>query len=127
MYIRFVVSQRDDESGQHMGVFMAMVKLQEEKVLYDYEIYLKEEIYQWFKKNLKAPRVQSSSSNYYTKPGAISWFKSTAKEHIGKMRQYVQILESHEVHVSQIMTDRPGNIVYEDEYQIAAIPFNDTF
>lgn len=127
MYLRFVVSQKDKESGRNMGVFMAMDALHEEKALYDYEIELEEEIYQWFKKNLKVPKVLSSSSNHYSKPSAISWFKSTAKVHIDKMRQYVQILEAHEVIVSQIMTERPGDIVYEDEYQIAAIPFKDTF
>lgn len=127
MYLRFAVNQKDKESGRNMGVFMAMDLLHEETALYEYEIALEEESYQWFKKNLKVPKVLSSSSNHYSKPGAISWFKSTANVHIEKMRQYVQILEAHEVMVSQIMTDRPGDIVYEDEFQIAAIPFNDTF
>ena len=67
--------------------------------------------------------MQSSHS----KPGSISWFKSSAIKYIHKMREYSQILESHDVLVIQITTERPGNIVYEDEHQIAAIPFSDTF
>lgn len=69
MYLRFIVSQKDAESGRNMGLFMAMDSLRENGVLYDYEIELEEEIYKWFKKNLKVPRVQSSSSNHYRKPG----------------------------------------------------------
>ena len=73
------------------------------------------------------PKEQASTSNYYSKPNSISWFKTTASEHIEKMRQYIQILQSHNVTVNQVITERPGNIVYEDEHQIAAVPFNDTF
>ncbi len=58
---------------------------------------------------------------------SISWFKHSATDHIDKMRQYAQILEAHDIYVNQMTTDRPGNIVYEDQFQIAAIPFNDTF
>ncbi|MGH1472585.1 MAG: hypothetical protein ACRBCS_15495 [Cellvibrionaceae bacterium] len=95
--------------------------------LYEYEQDIEKEVYAWFKKNLKVPKVQSSKSGYHVKPRSISWFKASATEHIEKMRQYVQILESHDMPVKQINTERPGNIVYEDEHQIAAIPFNDTF
>jgi hypothetical protein len=127
MYIRFVIDTRHGESGRNMGLFMAMERLHQDKLLYGYEIELEEEIYQWFRKNLKVPRVLSAgSSNHYRKPGAISWFRSTAVEHIDKMRQYAQILEAHGVSVSQVTTERPGKILYEDEYQIAAIPFRDT-
>lgn len=95
--------------------------------LYNYEEELEQKIYDWFKKNLKVPKVHSSNSNQYAKPLSISWFKSSAAEHIEKMRQYTQILEAHNVRVKQISTERPGKIVYEDDYQVAAIPFSDTF
>ena len=127
MYVRFVVSQKDQKSGREKGLFAAMGELHENGVLFDYEEELEKEIYQWFKKNLLVPRVQSSESNHYSKPGAISWFKHTAQEHIEKMRAYSQILEAHDVPVAQLTTTRPGEVLYEDEYQIAAIPFRDTF
>jgi len=65
--------------------------------------------------------------NDYSKPQAISWFRSSALKHISKMREYAEILQSHDVQVKQLVTERPGKIVYEDQYQIAAIPFQDTF
>ena len=127
MYVRFVVDKKDEVSGRNMGLFMAMDCLLEKGALYEYEKELEDELYKRFKKNLKIPKVQSSKSNHYSKPMAVSWFKNTANEHIDKMRQYAQILEAHEVSVSQIITERPGNVVYEDKHQIAAIPFKDTF
>ena len=127
MYLRFEIDEKDDVSGREKGIFMAMDILLEDGSLYEYEQDLEKELYSWFKKNLKVPKVQSSKSGYHAKPRSISWFKSSATEHIDKMRQYAQILESHDMSVKQFATDRPGNIVYEDEHQIAAIPFNDTF
>lgn len=127
MYLRFEIDEKDDISGREKGIFMAMDILLEDGALYEYEKELEKEIYAWFKKNLKVPKFQSSKSGYHAKPRSISWFKSSAKEHIDKMRQYAQILESHDLSVKQITTERPGNIVYEDAHQIAAIPFNDTF
>ena len=127
MFLRFEIEETDLDSGRKMGLFSAMGELVQDGILYDYEIELEQEIYSWFKKNLKVPRVQASNSAYYSRPDAISWFKSSAVEHIDKMRQYAQLLDAHGVLVLQVKTERPGNIVYEDKYQIAAIPFNDTF
>jgi hypothetical protein len=127
MYIRFIVQESDKKSGREMGLFSAGGILRDEGKLYDYEVKLRKQIMQWFSNNLKVPDVQASQSNHYTKPLAISWFKSSAKSHISKMREYAEILNSHDVHVKQIVTERPGKIVYEDEFQIAAIPFQDTF
>ena len=127
MYLRFEIDEKDDISGREKGIFMAMDILQENDSLYSYERELEDELYSWFKKNLKVPKVQSSGSGYHARPKSISWFKSSATKHIEKMREYAQILESHGLTVKQVTTDRPGNIVYEDEHQIAAIPFNDTF
>ena len=127
MYLRFEVDEKDEVSGRAKGIFIAMDTLLENGSLYEYEQEIEKEVYAWFKRNLKVPKVQSSKSGYHAKPRSISWFKASAIEHIEKMRQYSQILESHDMSVNQITTERPGNIVYEDEYQIAAIPFNDTF
>lgn len=127
MYLRFEIDEKDEVSGREKGIFMAMDILHENNALHDYERELEEELYAWFKKNLKVPKVQSSESGYHAKPRSISWFKFTAVVHIEKMRKYAQILESHDLVVMQHTTNRPGSIVYEDEHQIAAIPFNDTF
>ena len=47
-------------------------------------------------------------------------------EHIGRMREYQRILEAHGIVVEMLVTQRPGYIVYEGAYQVAAYPFADT-
>jgi hypothetical protein len=85
-----------------------------------------EQVYEWFKKNLRAPRSFTRSSKPHAKKVSLSWFKDSANEHIAKMHVLKQILEAHGVVVDVIRTNRPGYVVYEDEFQVAAEPFNET-
>ncbi|TNF33270.1 MAG: hypothetical protein EP312_09675 [Gammaproteobacteria bacterium] len=127
MYIRFSVPVKDDKSGKEMGVFTAGGILSDSGNLYEHEMENRKNILNWFSKNLAVPDVQGSDSNHYTNPNAISWFKASATTHIAKMREYIEILRAHDIQVDQHQTERPGKILYEDSYQIAAVPFNDTF
>jgi len=126
MYIRFVIHRKDEDSRRRQGLFQAMSRLEYEGVLLPYERASYDEIYSWFRKNLKKPRRFSRSSRPHAKKVAISWFKDTAKEHIAKMYAITQILEAHGVSIDVIRTERPGYIVYEDTYQVTAEPFSDT-
>lgn len=127
IYIRLVIDKNDEDSGRKMGLFMAMQQLRDNNELYDYEEELVSQLHSWFNIYLDAPPVQASESNYYKTPMAISWFKSTASKHISKMREFGHILEAHNIYVTELKTERPGKILYEDNYQIAAVPFKDTF
>ena len=55
----------------------------------------------------------------------MCWFKPTATEHIAKVREISCILEQHGVYVRVIKAQRPGYVIYEDEYQVVAEPFAD--
>lgn len=126
MYIRFVCDELDDFSGKRLGLFHAIAKLSDSGALYEYEDKLVSSIRRWFNENLERPQSFNRSSKPHALEKAISWFKPTAKEHLEKMYQIASILEGHGVHVHIIKTARPGYIVYEDEYQITAEPFNET-
>jgi len=126
MYIRFVVDQIDCDSGKRQGIYQVIADLQEKGVLYDYEDIIVKDIRKWFSKHLEKPESFTRSSKPHAVNKAISWFKPTAKKHIEKMRQLTTIIEGHGIHVHTISTDRPGYIVYEDEYQITAEPYNET-
>jgi hypothetical protein len=52
--------------------------------------------------------------------------KASEKDHIGKIREIIAILESYDVSVRMIKTERPGYVVYEDQFQIVAAPFADS-
>lgn len=57
---------------------------------------------------------------------ALSWFKDCAQLHLEYAREMVEIMRANDVVVEMITTDRPGFVVYEDEFQVIAEPFADT-
>ena len=52
--------------------------------------------------------------------------QDSATDHIGLAREVVELLRRHDVVVETILTDRPGFLVYEDDFQIVAEPFSET-
>lgn len=127
MFIRFVVQKLDQDSQKQQGLFHAMNELLDDGALMDYESEHEKELHKWFKRNLKIPKSFSKSNKTHAKAVAISWFKDSAIKQIRKMHEYAQILESHDYAVMRLTTSRPGYVVYEDEHQVVAEPYNDTF
>jgi len=125
-YLRFVVADRDPDSGRRTGLFQALDGLRRRGVLDPVSDGEYEVVRQWFNAHLARPERLSPSRRHHGKPQAISWFKSAAAAHIGKMREFEQLLERHGIAVEVIRTERPGYILYEDEFQVAAYPFADT-
>ena len=126
MFLRFVTAEVHQESHEELGVFQAAYRLRDKDMLSEEEKDLLQEIHDWFNKNLETPtRFTTSKPPYYRKrQNGISWFKDSAREHIGKMREMVALLKHHDVPVRMIKAARPGYIVYEDQYQIVAQPFS---
>jgi hypothetical protein len=125
-YVRFVISENDEDSGRRQGLFQALSDLEDRGDLSHEEQQLFDQVYAWFRKHLRKPRSFTRSSKPHAKLVAISWFKDTATEHIRRMRALASILDSHGVQVEMLATARPGYIVYEDDFQVAAEPFSDT-
>ncbi len=126
MYIRFVIANRDEDSGKRQGLFQAIYDLEKAGELLPHEQAQYDKIYEWFRSNLRKPRSLSRSSRPHAKNVTISWFKDSANTHISKMRELEAILRDHGVETETLRTKRPGYIVYEDDYQVAAEPFNET-
>jgi hypothetical protein len=126
MLIRFVIEKLDSDSGRRQGLFQAAKTLRESGRLSKHHEEALEELRDWFNSNLERPERQAWSSKANAKAQALSWFKDTAAEHIGKMREFAAILEYYDLPVQMIKTERPGYILYEDEHQVAAYPFSDT-
>ena len=122
-YIRFVIDRHDEDSQEPQGIFQAVFELRESNHLSNEECRSIKEILRWFGENLPEPNRFSRSSKQNAQCVAISWFKPTALECIEKMRDLTGILYIHDIPTRIITTDRPGYVVYEDEFQIAAQPF----
>ena len=125
MYLRFVVSEIDEDSLNELGVFHAVGDLRRAGKLHPHEEEQHDLIREWFNENLNKPtRFTASKPPFYRKKSkAISWFKHTAHEHLDRVRVLVAILQEHGVSVRMIKTHRVGYVVYEDKYQIVAEPF----
>jgi len=126
MFVRFVIHKNDEDSGRRQGLFQAMSELRDAGTLDSYEQERYDEIYDWFRKHLKKPRSFTRSSKPHAKNVALSWFRDDATEHISRMREIMGILDVHGIAVEILHTTRPGYVVYEDKYQVAAEPFSET-
>src|SRR5438067_234964 len=120
-YVRFVVEERDPESTVRLGIFQAVAHALESKRLSQAEARHLRELERWFERNLPRPtrftRTRNAPDHAWR---GIAWFKDSAIEHIHRLREVVAILDHADVRVDIIWTDRPGYIVYEDDYQVVA-------
>lgn len=98
------------------GVFSMFQKLLKEETMEaeDAELYL--EIDSWFAENLPWPPQCKRQEP------VVCWFKTENAEEMMKMiRPALWLLEKYDHPYYLVFTNSPGEIVYEDEYQIAAL------
>jgi hypothetical protein len=81
-----------------------------------YEVEHVEEIFLWLNTHLPCPPFNEKIWS----PDSISCFKSSAQSMISKFRELIAILEQYDQPVQMLTTERPGVILYEDEFQIVA-------
>jgi hypothetical protein len=122
-YVRFVVSERDDRSDQRRGIFSALYALERRGELAAYELSWFRAAETWFNEHLPQPDRLAWSGRPNAPERAISWLKASATEHVSRMRELMALLEHKGIPVEELWTDRPGYVVYEDDHQVAAMPF----
>ena len=84
-------------------------------------------IIDWLNDNLPKPEKFTRKRNdSHRRPRALSWIKDSAFEHLAKIRELAALVEARGIVVETIYTERPGYVVYEDEFQVVAEPFADT-
>lgn len=115
-FIRFQTELRSPHHGCRLGLFYASTALQERYELPEHTDELLEDTLSWFNHNLKAPRLPSREGR------PLFWFRTEAEECLQRIWNLVAIFNEEGLHVEQVTTLRPGQIVYRDEHQIAAIP-----
>jgi hypothetical protein len=70
--------------------------------------------------------VHTSSKGFYRRrPVAISWFKPGASEFIARAQALGSLSEAHGIPIRRLETAHPGYVVYEDAFQVVALPFRD--
>jgi len=118
-YVRFVIGRRDEDSHVEQGIFQAAVLALEWQNITGSDANQLSELRAWFSENLEKP---TSFGRDKLRLG-ICWFKTGATEHISRIWEMVNILERNGIYVKKIRTDKPGYVIYEDEWQLVAEPF----
>jgi hypothetical protein len=118
-YIRFATRLTDEDSHVGRGIFQAASQALEWEKITGSDAEELKELQSWFGNNLNAP---TSFGRDKLRRG-ICWFKTSATDHIARIWEMVRILERNGIYVQKIRTDKPGYVVYEDEWQLVAEPF----
>jgi hypothetical protein len=124
--LRFVLPLSHPNTGVQEGIFSVAYYLRDKANTPVQDRESLESLLFWFKTNLAIPERfnRTKSKGYYRRNTAgVSWLKPTALKHIDKMRALVVILEKNGYRVTQITSDKPGYIVFEDDHQVVAEPF----
>ena len=119
MYIRFTTLGRDEDSHSFKGVFQAAFQLRDSGTLAEYEETELLEALDWLKLHLKSPAVLKVLGNQR----AISWFQPRAFKPMKYIWQIVHVLQENGIHIQVLKTTDPGEIIYEDGWQIVAKPW----
>ena len=95
---------------------MAAGRLEDSECLAQWMRELLREHLTWFNENLALPSLSDHGWR------CVFWFRSDATQLIGRMWDLVAILKEEGVSVKKLWTTHPGMIVYQDQFQIGAVP-----
>jgi hypothetical protein len=124
MYLRFTTQFINPYGVSETGIFMALKYLRDHHSLVkDHDINKLKELSGWFNRNLEKPSRLSKGTSKYNAHMSLSWFKDSAKEHIKKIQEFIEIAEKYDIMIERVASKNPGYIVFEDEYQVSAVPF----
>jgi hypothetical protein len=118
-FVRFVIGRKDEDSNVERGIFQAAALALEWRQITGSDAEELNEVQAWFNKNLEKPTSFGREKLHR----GICWFKVGASEHISRIWDMVRILERNGIYVKKVRTNRPGYIIYEDEWQLVAEPF----
>ena len=120
MFVRFVAGADAENAAWLNGIITEARLLRDRGELYDHESERLEAIFNWFNEHLPCPPFgKKLRSGEWTRE-AVAWFRSEAKGPVSRMWDVVALLKEHGVAVRMITSAKPGEIVYEDEYQVVA-------
>ena len=125
MFIRFVSPEINADSKVAEGIFGAASDVDDDWPLEDFERRQLREIFRWFNQNLRVPASFSTSRHHYTNRHGVCWFKDSAKTHLQVIWELAGLLDRCGCLIYIIKLQWPGKIIYEDEFQVVAVPERD--
>jgi hypothetical protein len=106
--------------GVEVGIFVAVDHLRRADLLTEQEEETYFDVDDWFRSELPNPPFYDDGNTI----GAVTWFKkSTSAEMIQRLSALRRILDRHHVEHHLVEITDPGDIVYEDDFQVGVVPY----
>ena len=119
-YVRFVVGRRHENPWTLTGVIVTAKDLMKAGKLTAEECEIVQRTFDWFNENVPCPPFQKCLKSKKWSEDAVAWFRSTARTPINKLNKLIKVLRNHGLMVRTMKSDRPGKIVYSDDFQVVA-------
>ena len=119
MYVRNQGTHTSRKTGKPSGIIAVARHMKQNGWLSPPEIEEIQQIENWFENNLPDPPLYSETDS----PKAITWFRrETTIKMLEKIERIERIIEKNGWKIEVVSRENdPSAIIYEDEYQIAAI------
>jgi hypothetical protein len=118
-FIRFRTSRLLAGTRTPLGVFHAAAEMTDSPNCDPRAAKRAKRVCQWFNRHLPVPKLCKH-------PHAVFWFRSEHRDMVQRLWELVLLLRNHGFLVELVRTRKPGRVCYEDEYQVAAIPWRST-
>lgn len=121
-YVRFQ-GVRPHEAGHRPGIFFLVNGLARDGRLTPEQARFWRTNNDWYDAAYLTPsKVDPTVYDREVNPGAVAWFKHSARELIARVDGYLDILTAHGVAWERLSATDPGRIVYEDVHQVVVVP-----
>lgn len=118
MYTRFTIDQKSNKSGSRQGILGAAFRLQKSGRLVGASLEQLTNILDWLQDSFITPDIFDKPENLK----GVCWFKDQQVEIIEKVKSLIPIMENNHLAIRIENSISPGKIIYEDIYQVVAIP-----
>ncbi len=120
MFVRFVVGTDAENFAWLNGIFTEAKFLSRREELFKYELDQLNSTFDWFNDHLPCPPFLSKLETGEWTREAVAWYRAEATHHIRRMWDIAAILRENGINVRLVTSEKPGKLVYEDEFQIVA-------
>ncbi|HLM02729.1 MAG TPA: hypothetical protein VK400_16875 [Pyrinomonadaceae bacterium] len=127
MFIRFIVKYFNRQTNrEETGIFRAADYVRDFSQIGAAEKENLQKLIEWFDENLPVPEFYDDPAKRSEQQHTYFWFKVSAIGFLEKMNALTKILEENGIRVEKLTAaEIPGKLVFEDECQIAVVPFRD--
>ncbi len=120
MYFRYHVNYISPKTKQPVGLFVAVWHLVQQNMLTIEEVEEYWKMRRFTEEVLPIPAFYADGNSV----GAVTWFKDSdiTKRFIENTSFYFDILRKYNIELQMSQSDKPGLIIYEDEFQVGVLP-----